>query len=66
MTLDQIKTIAETFHAGQPPLKSPAYTLWLQAISSFVRFVEEDNDSIDSEAVERLCMTGSAKDDTSA
>jgi hypothetical protein len=58
MKLAQAKTIGETLFAGRPSHKDPAYTLWLQAVSEFVKFVEEDNPAIDPEALARLCLFG--------
>lgn len=55
MTTDQARTIAEALNAGKPSYRDPAYTLWLQAVSSFIKFVEEDNDRIDPDKLESLC-----------
>jgi hypothetical protein len=61
MTLDQIRTIAEAFYAGKPPLASPSEATWRQAVRAFILLVEHDDDIIDPKAVERLCLTGNAK-----
>ena len=64
MNLARAKTFGELLYASRPPLKDPAYTLWMQTVSAFVRFVEEANSSIDPAALERLCMTGHAGNDS--
>jgi hypothetical protein len=58
MNVDQARTIAETLYAGKPFYKDPAYTLWIQTVSTFLIFVEEANDQIDIEKLEKLCEEG--------
>ncbi len=55
MNINQARTIAEMLHAGKPHYKEPAYTLWIQTVSTFLRFVEEANDTIDIERLENIC-----------
>lgn len=60
MNTNEIRTIAEAFHAGKPEDWSPSYTLWLIAVIAFVRFVAENNDAVNPDAVESICNHGVA------
>lgn len=54
MTINQLRTIAETYRDGKPDYKSPAYVHWLQAVGAFLRFAEESNDAVDIDKLEAL------------
>jgi hypothetical protein len=58
MTVSDARIIAEALYRAKPFYRDPAYTLWLQTVSTFLIFAEEANSVIDIDRLGEICNEG--------